>query len=151
MRGDLGVRMERKPVDPGTAGARQCGVFPFRAKARTNPSYLLARPLSKGDALLHRGRQGTSECGCGIHQGVIAGRHRRVATRFEVPQRAELADDPMADRLDHRGDVGIAGRLDREKAGLEARLGAIEVDALKKEDMKMEMQEKRSTTPCRPP
>jgi len=53
---------------------------------------------------------------------------------------AELTDDAVADFLQHVGHVGIAGRLAREKAGLAARLGAIEVDALKKEDMKMELE-----------
>ena len=32
MRWDLGVGVERKPVDTDTAGSRQCGVFPFIAK-----------------------------------------------------------------------------------------------------------------------
>jgi hypothetical protein len=45
----------------------------------------------------------------------------------------------MADFLHHVGHVGIAGRLALEKARLEARFGALEVDALKKEDMKMEI------------
>jgi hypothetical protein len=45
----------------------------------------------------------------------------------------------MTDLLDHGGDVGIAGGLTREKARREALVGTIEVDALQKEDMKMEM------------
>jgi hypothetical protein len=53
---------------------------------------------------------------------------------------AELANDPVADLLDHGGDVSIAGRLTRDKPGLEARLGAIEVDALKEDAMEMEVQ-----------
>src|SRR5215472_12430462 len=52
---------------------------------------------------------------------------------------AELADDPPADCLHDGCHVGITGRLARDKPGLVACLGAIEVDALKKEDMKMEM------------
>ena len=64
---------------------------------------------------------------------------------------AERADDAMADLLDHGGDVGVGRRLPLDKPGLEACLGAIEVDALKKEDMKMEIHETLSTTPCRPP
>ena len=53
---------------------------------------------------------------------------------------AELADDPPADCLHDGCHVGITGRLARDKPGLVACLGAIEVDALKKEDMKMEIQ-----------
>src|SRR5919109_960600 len=53
---------------------------------------------------------------------------------------AELTDDAMADFLKHVCHVGIAGRLAREKAGLAARLGAIEVDALKKDTMEMEIE-----------
>jgi hypothetical protein len=56
----------------------------------------------------------------------------------------------MADRLDHRGDVGIAGRLALEKARLAALVGAIQIDAFKADAMEMEMQETPSTTPCRP-
>ena len=51
----------------------------------------------------------------------------------------ELADDPSADLLDHRGDVGITGRLAREKARLEALVGAIEVDPLEEDAMEMEV------------
>jgi hypothetical protein len=128
VRRDLGVGVHRKPLHAGTVGACQHGRLARAAKARAEAPDLLARPLPEGDALLHRGRQGTGERGCVLHQGIIACRHRRVATRFEVPQRAELADDSMADRLDYRGDVGIAGRLALEKARLAALVGAIERD-----------------------
>jgi hypothetical protein len=57
----------------------------------------------------------------------------------------------MADRLDHRGDVGIAGRLALEKARLAALVGAIQIDALEEDAMEMEIEKTRSTTPCRPP
>jgi len=62
-RWDLGVRMERKPVDTGTAGARQCGEFSCITKARANPSNFLSGSFPKGDALFDRGRQGASEFG----------------------------------------------------------------------------------------
>jgi hypothetical protein len=39
----------------------------------------------------------------------------------------------------HRCHIGIGGRLDREKARLQAHGGAIEVDAFKKEDVEMQM------------
>ena len=52
---------------------------------------------------------------------------------------AERADDPPTDLLDHVCHVGIAGRLARDKAGLEARFAAIEVNTLKEDDVKMEI------------
>ena len=56
-------------------------------------------------------------------------------------------DDAPADRLHHvscsagadRGNVRIAGWLALDKARLEARLGAIEVDAIKEDAMEMEV------------
>jgi hypothetical protein len=57
----------------------------------------------------------------------------------------------MADLRDDRGNIGIGGRLACDKTWREARLSAIEVDALKEDDMKMDIQETLSTTPCRPP
>jgi hypothetical protein len=53
---------------------------------------------------------------------------------------AELTDDPMADFLKHVCHIGIAGRVDREKAGLEALVGAIEIDPLEEDTMKMEIE-----------
>src|SRR5262249_38296006 len=90
---------------------------------------------------------GTGKFRFGIHQGVKAGRHDGVQTCFEVSQLAELADDPPADRLDHGGDIGIAGRLACEKAGLAARLGAIAVDALQEDAMAMEVHIERTAKP----
>jgi len=52
---------------------------------------------------------------------------------------AELAEDPMADFLNHVCHVGIAGRLDREKAGRAALVGAIEIDPLEEDAMEMEV------------
>jgi len=52
---------------------------------------------------------------------------------------AERADDTMADFLHDVCHVGIAGRRAREKAGLAARLGAIEVDPLQEDAMEMEV------------
>src|SRR6266699_7230378 len=57
---------------------------------------------------------------------------------------AELTDDAMADFLHHVCHVDIAGRLDREKAGLEARLGAVEVDTLHEDAMEMEVHIERT-------
>jgi hypothetical protein len=57
----------------------------------------------------------------------------------------------MTDLRDDRGNIGIGGRLACDKAWHEARLSAIEVDALKEDAVKMQVQETRSITPCRPP
>ena len=46
----------------------------------------------------------------------------------------------MTDLLDHGGDVGIAGRLTREKARREALVGAIEIDPFEEDAMEMEIQ-----------
>jgi len=45
----------------------------------------------------------------------------------------------MADFLKHVCHVGIAGRLALEKAGLAAVVGAIEIDPLEEDTMKMEI------------
>ena len=39
VRWHLGVGVQRKPVDTGTAGARECGAFPCIPKARANTSH----------------------------------------------------------------------------------------------------------------
>src|SRR5713226_6445665 len=71
MRWDLSVRMERKPVDTGTAGARQCGVFTFIPKARANAAHVLSGSLPKGDALRDGGRHGAGELGLVVMQRII--------------------------------------------------------------------------------
>src|SRR2546422_641506 len=45
MGGDLRVGVERKPVDAGTAGARESGRSPFITNPRPNTPYLLTGPL----------------------------------------------------------------------------------------------------------
>jgi hypothetical protein len=52
----------------------------------------------------------------------------------------ELVEDPPTDILDHGCNVGIARRFGCAKAGLETLVGAIEGNALKADDGKMEMQ-----------
>jgi hypothetical protein len=64
---------------------------------------------------------------------------------------AELPDDPPTDLLDHLGHIGIAGRLDLEKAGFAPLIWASEIDPLQKQEVEVEVQETLSTTPCRPP
>ena len=93
----------------------------------------LASPLAKGDALPYRGSQGTGE---------FAGRRRARdhapwpydagATRLQVSQPTQHADDQPADLLDHGGSVSIAGRLGFDKPGLEAQVGAIEIEGTAK-------------------
>ena len=140
MGGDLGVGVQRKPVDTGTAGARQRGALTLGAKAGANAPDLLAGPLPTGKALRDRGGQGAGEGGLVDHERIIPRGHGGVAARLQVSQVAQRTDDAPADRLHHLGNVRIAGRLALDKARFEARLGAIERDALKKDTMKMDMQ-----------
>ena len=139
VRRDLGVGVYRKPLHAGTVGACQHGRLARSAKARADAPDPLARPFPKSHALLHGGRQRTSELGCVIHQGVIAGRHCSVATRFQVSQVTELAHDPPTDRLDHGGDVGVGRGLTLEKTRRATLVGAIEVDTLHEDAMEMEV------------
>jgi hypothetical protein len=131
VRGDVGVGVQRAPVDAGTAGAAAGWLLAFRTKSRADMPDLLAGPFPKGDALLHRGRHGTGEFGGVIPQWVITCRHRGVEAHFQVPQLTELAHDPMADRLDHGGNVGIGRRLTCDKAWRAPLVGAIQIDPLK--------------------
>jgi hypothetical protein len=45
----------------------------------------------------------------------------------------------MADLLNHGGDVSIAGRFGFNKPGLEALVGAIEIDPFEEDTMEMEV------------
>jgi hypothetical protein len=63
MGGDLGVGVERKAVDAGTACPGERGRLALSAKAGANAPHALASPLAKGDALLHRGGHGAGEFG----------------------------------------------------------------------------------------
>ena len=76
---------------------------------------------------------------------------RQLRAALDSPPCTERADDPPTDLLEDLGNVRIAGRLALDKARLEACLGAIEIDALKEDNVIMHMHGKRSTTPCRPP
>jgi hypothetical protein len=115
-------------------------MFPFRAKTRANPPYLLFRPLPKGDSLLDGGSHRASEFGLVVEQWIMAGGHGGIDSRLQIAQPTQLADHPSTDFLDDVGYVGITGRLDFDKAGLESGFGTIEVNTLKKDDMKMEIQ-----------
>ena len=108
-------------------------------KARADATHLLPGSFPEGDALLHGSGHGAGEFWCGVAQGIIAGGHEGLYARLQIAQPAELADHAPTDLLDHGGNVGVGRRLDREKARLQAYGGTIEVDALKKEDMEMQM------------
>src|SRR5262249_32898107 len=107
-------------------------------------AHRLASPFSEGDALLHRGRHGAGELRGGVAQGIIPGDHGSLQARVQVAQPAERADHPPADFLYHRCYIGIAGRFAREKAGLQAHGGAIEVDPLYEDAMAMEVHIERA-------
>ena len=104
----------------GTAGSCEFRAFPCIAKTRADAAHVLPGAFPKGDALRDRGRHGAGECGCVVEQRIIPGGHSWVNAHCQVSQPASLADDPPADVLDDVGNVGSAGRLDLEKAGLAA-------------------------------
>ena len=131
MRRNRRVGVQGKAVYTGATRTGEPGRLALRAKPCTNAPDRLASLLPPGKALLHGGRHGTGQRGFGIHQGVIACRHRGVETRFQVSQMAEFADDPMADFLDHVGDVGVGRGLAREKAWFATLVGTIEIDPFK--------------------
>ena len=51
----------------------------------------------------------------------------------------ERADDPPTDLLEDLGNVRIAGRLDLDKARLEALVGPIEIGPLQEDNMIMDI------------
>src|SRR5215471_21447966 len=139
MRRNGRVGVEGKPVDTRTARPGEPWRLALRAKARADAAHLLAGAFTTSDAVLDRRRHGPSKRGLVVAQRIILGGHRGVQTRVQIAQPTQLTDDPATDFLEDRGDIAIGRRLTREKAGLQASGGAIEVDALKKEDMEMEM------------
>src|SRR5262252_3212481 len=133
MRGDVGVGVLRKPVDAGTAWTAQEKALALGANARAHAPHLLPRSFAKGDALLHRGRQGAGELRCVVPQGVIACLHSGVEARFQIPELPQCADDTSADFLDHGGDVRVGRWLTLHKTWLEVLVGAIEIDPLEED------------------
>src|SRR5439155_7181319 len=120
----------------GTARTSEPWRLALSAKPGANAADRLASPLSRGDALLDRRRHGAGELGFSLSQRVIACRHHGVELRFrfEVPQMAECADDPMTDLLDDGGDVHIGRWLTLDKPGLAACFRAIEIDTFQDEE-----------------
>src|SRR5215831_12945672 len=144
---DVGVGVQRKPLDAGTVGTCQRGHLTLVAKACANAPDLLAGPLPKSDALLHRGRQGARELRRVVEQGVIPSGHGGVHPGLQIPQPTQLTDDPVPDLLEDCGDVRIAGWFGCDKAGLAAHCGAIEVDPLYEDAMAMEVYIDRTAKP----
>jgi hypothetical protein len=56
---NMGIGVQGKAVYAGTTRTAQGGGLAFGAKARANPPDSLTGTLTKGNALLHRGRQGS--------------------------------------------------------------------------------------------
>src|SRR5712691_4505829 len=137
---DLGVGVERKALHAGTAGTGERWRLARVAKPRADAPDLLTGPLPEGNTLLHGGRHGTGEFGRVIAQRVMPRGHGSIATRLQASQVAQLTDDAPTDLLDHGGDVGVGRGLDLDEARLEAGLGAIQIDSLKEDTMKMDIQ-----------
>src|SRR2546428_3904861 len=109
------MSVEGKPVYAGTVGTYQGGDLTLLAKPRADTPDLLTGPLPKGDALLHRSGHSAGEFRRVVAQGIISRDHGGIDACVQVSQMAELADDAMADLLDHVGDVGVGRGLDCEK------------------------------------
>jgi hypothetical protein len=101
---------------------------------------VLSSPFPKGNTLGDGGRAGAREFGLAVQQGVIPGSQSCIAARLQVASSTQRGDDPPVDLQEYRGHGSITGRLALDKARLEARLGAIEIDVLKKDTMKIDMQ-----------
>src|SRR5262249_3031145 len=128
-----------KPIDTGAVRTREPGHLALRAKACADTAHRLAGPFSESDALLDRSRHGAGKLRCSVVQRIIAGGHGSLYACFQIAQPAELPDDPSADLLDHLCYLGITGWLDLDEARLEAGLGAIHIDALKEDEVEMEI------------
>ena len=101
MSGDLGVGVGRD-ANARTAGTGERWRLALSAKAGANAPDLRASPLAKGDALLHRGRQGPGWLGGVVAQGIMPYRHGTIDTRLQVFQPPQRADNLMADLVDPR-------------------------------------------------
>ncbi len=106
---------------------------------------LLSGPLAKGNALLHRGGHGASELRLVVPERIVARGHHVLGARLERAPRAQLADDPLADLLEDRGDLRIGGRLLGAKTWREPLGGAVLIDPLKEDQVVMQIQIDAST------
>ena len=127
-------------MDTGTAGACQRGALTLVAKACANAPDLLAGPLPKGNALRDGGGQGAGEGGLVVKERIIPRGYGVVEAHLQVSQVAQRVDDSPADRLHHRSDIGIGGRLALDKSRLEPLGGAIEIDPIEHDHMTVQVQ-----------
>ncbi len=129
--GDVGGGMQGKALHAGTAGTGQCGRLALAAKAPADAPDLLASPLAKGEALLHRGGHSAGEFGAVVTQGIMPRGHHVIRASVQIPNLPQRPDDAPTDLLDHGGDVGIAGRLACDKARPQSLGRAVHIDACK--------------------
>jgi hypothetical protein len=108
-------------VHAGTARTGERRALTLVAKACANAPDFLSGAFPKGNALLDRGRQRAGQLGLLVHQGVIAGGHRSIDGRLQIPQLAQLADHPLTDLVHDVGNVGIARGIELDKLRLEPR------------------------------
>jgi hypothetical protein len=147
MGGDMGVGVERKAPHAGTAETGESGRLTRMVTSCADAPDLLTGPLPAGDTLLHGSRHNTGEFGSVVGQGIIACGHGCPRVCLQVSQVAQLTDDPPTDLLDHvscsagadGGDVNVSRWLAWDKTWREALVSAIQIDALKKDDMAMEI------------
>ena len=62
-----------------------------------------------------------------------------IRTGFERAQRAQLADDALADRVKHRRDLGIGGWVGLHKPWFQSLSCAIDKDPLEEDQVVMEI------------
>src|SRR5215471_11872180 len=112
---DVGVGVQRKPLDAGTVGTGERWRLTLVAKPGANTPHLLAGPLAEGNALLHGGGHGTGQLRRVVKQGIISRGYGGVDARFQVPELPQFAHAAPAVLLDHVGDVGVSRGLARKK------------------------------------
>ncbi len=124
---------QRVPVKIGLSPSEP---KPEPMRRKVDPRHdLLPGPFAKGNALLHRGPRGAGQLGVLVASRVVARGHHVLDVRFEITQRAQLADDTLADRVEHRRDLRISGRLLGSKTWREPPGCAVLIDPLKKNNM----------------
>ena len=69
----------------------------------------LSGTLAKGDALLDGGCHRAGELGVVLAHRIVARGHHVLGAPLQIPQLAERADDPSADLVEDRGNVGVRG------------------------------------------
>src|SRR5262249_37532057 len=118
MRRNISVGVQGKTVHTSTTRPRECRPFSFIAKARADAPHFRSGAFSKGDSLRDTGGHGAGKLWFGVEQRIIARGHSSFNPRLQISQPAQLTDDPVADLSEDLGNVGIARRLNFDKAGL---------------------------------